>query len=118
MRHPTTFTLWGDAWEVIRWDVPIKMWPTSAELGVAVKLILDELIGSRSRVAWIGAEGVPFCDPPQLFDPLCMTGAVLAWATEDGTSDVDIDLDAPVTPAADDVLRQLRRYASGLADVD
>lgn len=112
----TLFTLHGDAWEVLMWEVPLVIWPTPSEMQASLRATLRTLIESGCRVAWIGAEGLPFCDPPQLFDPQCMSGAVLAWMTDIGAEDCQLDPEAPIAPVADDVLLSLRVHATGLAD--
>lgn len=84
--QPEAFDLRGDNWRVHGWEVPIAVWPTGLDFQTAVDRTLDALIRSGCRVAWVGAEGVPFCDPPGLFDPGCMSGGVLAWMTDDGGS--------------------------------
>ncbi|AKU17592.1 hypothetical protein VV02_19970 [Luteipulveratus mongoliensis] len=114
--EPTELTLHGDAWEVQMWEIPVVIWPARADMELAVRATLRTLIGVGCRVAWIGAEGLPFCDPPELFEPQCMSGSVLAWMTDSGASDCQLDPDAPVMPVGDDVLRVLRAHGSGLAD--
>lgn len=114
--EPTDFTLHGEGWEVLMWEVPIVIWPAPSEMESALRATLGTLIEAGCRVAWIGAEGLPFCDPPELFDPHCMSGAVLAWMTDAGAGDCRIDPDAPITPVGDDVLLVLRAHATGLAD--
>jgi hypothetical protein len=76
------------------------------------------LIDVGCRVAWVGAEGIPFCDPPGLFDPDCMTGGVLAWLTSDGWFGCPLDPDQPLEPAPDRQLLRLRRWAGRLATND
>lgn len=111
------FTLHGENWEVLMWEIPVVIWPTASEMDASVRATLSSLIETGCRVAWIGAEGLPFCDPPQLFDTGCMSGSVLAWMTDAGTSNCWLDPEAPIAPATDDVLLSLRRHARGLADV-
>lgn len=110
------YTLRGEAWEVGTWDVPIIIWPAREEFVAAVRLTLGAMIEGGCRVAWVGAEGLPFCDPPQLFDPDCMSGGVLAWMTDDGTFDCPLDPDSPLAPVPDAQLRVLRGHSKGLAD--
>ncbi|GAA3594615.1 hypothetical protein [Kribbella ginsengisoli] len=112
------FTLIGEAWEVPRWDVPIAVWRTGAEFVAAVRTTFEALIAAGSRVAWIGAEGVPFCDAPQLFDVNCMSGGVLAWMTDDGAFGCPLEPDLPLIPVDDECLQMLRRHSVGLADVE
>lgn len=109
--------LFGESWEVLAWEIPILIWPTASDLSEAVRCTTGAMIEGGCRVAWVGAEGVPFCDPPQLFDPDCMAGGVLAWMTDVGDFDCDLDPDSPLAPASEDVLRRLQAHAKGLADV-
>lgn len=114
--EPEVFELHGDNWRVYAWEVPIVIWPTGSDFQIAVNRTLDALIRGGCRVAWIGAEGVPFCDPPGLFDPECMSGGVLAWMTDDGRFDCPLDPDRVLDPVSDDELLRLRAHAHGLAD--
>ena len=114
---PSLFVLQGHAWEVLVWEIPIVKWPARTELDDALNATLEILVKSGCRVAWVGAEGLPFSDPPRLFDPAWMSGGVLAWMTDDGVRGCGLDPDAPVSPVDDDVMKTLRAYASGLADV-
>lgn len=114
--EPEAFELHGDHWRVQGWEVPIVIWPTGLDFKTAVSRTLDALIRGGCRVAWIGAEGVPFCDPPGLFDPQCMAGGVLAWMTDDGRFDCPLDPDRVLAPVSDDELLKLRAHSHGLAD--
>lgn len=111
------FVLHGDNWRVRGWEVPVTLWPTGSDFHDVIRRTLEMLIQGGCRVAWIGAEGVPFCDPPGLFDPEWMSGGVLAWMTDDGGFDCPLDPDRVLAPVSDDDLLALRTYARGLADV-
>ena len=113
---PCEFRLFGDGWEVLMWEVPIDIWPTGERWRAAIRSTLKAMIERGGRVAWIGSEGGPFCDPPKLFSPDCMSGGVLAWMTDVGDSDIPLDPDLPLAPITDDGLRELRLHARGLAD--
>lgn len=115
--EPGSFRLSGDRWEVLTWEIPIDVWPTGEHWRTAVQATLQAMIDRGGRVAWIGAEGVPFCDPPELFSPDCMSGGVLAWMSDSGDFSCELDPDRPVVRVADDVLLRLRVHARGLADV-
>lgn len=108
--------LYGDGWEVVMWEIPIVIWPVAADLREALRRTTGAMIDRGSRVAWVGAEGMPFCDPPQLFDPDCMSGGVLAWMTDLGDFDCNLDPDELLAPVSEDVLVRLRAHAKGLAD--
>lgn len=112
--EPETFALIGEDWRVHGWEVPIIIWPTGLDFEIAVRSMLAALVRGGCRVAWIGAEGVPFCDPPNLFDPDCMSGGVLAWMTDDGRFDCPLDPDRALTSVNDGVLSSLREHALGL----
>jgi hypothetical protein len=112
------FTLVGEAWEVARWDVPVGAWGTAGEFVAVVRATFEAVIAGGAQVAWIGAEGVPFCDPPELFDAECMSGGVLAWMTDDGAFGCPLDPDSPLVPVDDECLAMLRRHSAGLADVE
>lgn len=110
--------LYGNGWQVRGWDLPILAWPASGAFREAVRSTLASLIRSGACVAWVGAEGVPFCDPPALLDPGCMSGGVLAWLTEPGWFGCPLDPDRPWASASDEVMADLRRFASELATID
>lgn len=114
--EPRSFTLHGTNWEIVGWEVPVVVWPNAAQFGDAVRDTLAALIAAGSRMAWIGAEGLPFCDPPALFDPDCMSGGVLAWMDDSGQFDCPLEPDAALSPIDDKALLRLRVHAAGLAD--
>ena len=114
---PGQFVLFGEGWRVHGWEVPIRRWPSGALFRAAIQSTLEALIRGGSKVAWVGAEGIPFCDPPALFDPACMSGGVLAWMTDAGGFGCPLDPDAPLATAGDGELRALREHARGLADI-
>ncbi|MCL2090147.1 MAG: hypothetical protein FWH11_02785 [Micrococcales bacterium] len=62
-RTPSLYTLRGDGWEVLMWEILIESRPKAAALDVSIRTTLFRLIHSGCRVAWIGAEGLSFCDP-------------------------------------------------------
>lgn len=110
------FMLHGPRWRVLTWDVPIATWQTLAEVTSDIRSTLADLVDRGAQVAWVGAEGLPFVDPPDLFEPAYMTGSVLAWLTSSGDFGCMIDPDRPFPSADDDVLRRLRRHSAGLSD--
>lgn len=114
--EPCSFRLVGNEWEILTWEIPIDAWPTGERWKRAVRVTLQAMVDRGARVAWLGAEGLPFCDPPELFSPECMSGGVLGWLTDAGEYDCDLDPDRPIAYAADDTLLELRHYARGLAD--
>lgn len=106
------FQLSGDGWAICEWDISVKYWPSGDVFGRAIRDVLGALISAGCRVAWIGAEGFPVCDPPYLFSPECMPGGVLAWLTDDGQVNCVLDLSLPLAPVSDAQLIQLQRYAA------
>lgn len=111
-----TVHLYGETWDVHGWEFPIAIWPTGCDFQVSVYRTLERLVHGGSRVAWIGAEGLPFCDPPGLFDPDSMSGGVLAWMTDDGRFACPLDPNLELVSVSDDELLLLRSHAFGLAD--
>jgi len=111
------FRLYGDNWEVMRWDVAPSEWPTGGALARSLRGALEYVLEGGCAVSWVGCEFCPFVDPPDLFLPEYMTGGVLAAMTSDGEFYCPLDPDEPLTPLADEVLEHLRRYAHGLADI-
>lgn len=110
------FRLHGHSWEVLGWDVVIHRWPSRGQWRETVRLTFQHLIEGGAVVAWLGAEGSPFSDPPYLFSPEWMTDSVLAAMTSDGDFVCAVDVDQPVQTLPDDELSRLRQHAQGLAD--
>lgn len=110
------FRLGGESWEVRGWDLPLNEWPRGPEWTRAVQETLKHLVSAGAVVAWLDAEGCPFSDPPDLFSPKWMSGAVLAAMTSAGEFTCAVDPDLPVQALSDDELASLRRHARGLAD--
>ncbi|MFF1820614.1 hypothetical protein ACFVWG_25135 [Kribbella sp. NPDC058245] len=112
------YVLHGVAWEVPIWDLPVLVWPTGRRFERAVRRTLEGVIATGCQVAWVAAEGFPFSDPPDLFDPEFTSGGVLAWMTSDGEFECPLNPDLPLSPVSDERLLALRRYAHGLADAE
>lgn len=113
-----SFILHGTHWEVVLWEIRMWRWPASIEWRSTIGAYFDALIAGGAKVTWLGAEGISFVDPPHLFDPDEMEGAVLAWRTADGDEGWPLDPHKPFATATNDELRTLRRYAGGLADAE
>lgn len=114
--EPDVLDLEGNDWHVHGWELPIIIWPTGSGFQAAAHQTLGALIRGGCRIAWIGAEGIPFCDPPRLFDPECMSGGVLAWMTDDGRFDCPLNPDDALAPVSDNDLRILQSHAQGVAN--
>jgi len=110
------FRLGGESWEVHGWDLALGEWPRGIDWTRAVHDTLKSLVDAGAVVAWVGAEGCPFSDPPDLLSPEWMSGGVLAAITSAGEFICAIDPDLPVQALSDDELASLRRHARGLAD--
>lgn len=111
----TPLRLHGDGWQVRGWDLPILAWPSGQAFQEAIRATLGALIKSGGCVAWVGAEGVPFFDPPELLAPECMSGGVLAWLTDEGWFGCPLDPDQPWSSATDHEMALLCRHAGFLA---
>ena len=48
-----------------------------------MRRLLQAVLDLGCVVAWLGSEGTPLADPPDLFDPVHMTGGALAGLTSD-----------------------------------
>ncbi len=116
--EPFTYTLHGENWEVLWWGVPIRKWPRKTAMAAALEATMSRMIDAGCRVAWVAAEGFPFCDPPMLFHPDCMSDSVLAWMDDSGRGWFDLDPNSPIAPLSEDVVQALRQYSAGLSDAD
>lgn len=112
---PEPLVLHGQGWRVVGWELHLPMWPRAEDFRGAIRGTLQELINAGCRVAWVGAEGIPYADPPDLFDPQWMTGGVLAWLTSDRRFGCPLDPDQPLAGASDEELLRLRAFAGRLA---
>ena len=110
------FMLYGEVWEIPCWDFALNAWPSGDGWSKSVRETLQWICENGSTVGWMSAEGRPFCDPPFLFDPGCMSGGVLAYITPDGNFECAVDLDGPLQSVQDGTLRSLRSYGRGLVD--
>lgn len=111
-----SFRLHGDAWEILRWDVALDRWPRGRLWPEILRLTLQRLVEGGAVVAWVGAEGLPFADPPDLFSAELMTGSVLAALTSAGEFMCPMDPDLPIKALSDEELTRLRDHARPLAD--
>lgn len=110
------FRLGGESWEVHGWDLALGEWPRGRDWTRAVHDTLNSLVDAGAVVAWVGAEGCPFRDPPYLLSSEWMSGGVLAAITSAGRFICAVDPDLPVQALSDDELVSLRRHARGIAD--
>lgn len=109
--------LHNERWEVIVWDVAIAAWPPSEEWRSAIRQTLQWLVDAGASVAWVGLEGY-FCDPPELFDPSCMSGGVSAALTRAGEFFCPLDPHQPLATLSDADLVRLRDASVGLSNAD
>jgi hypothetical protein len=108
--------LHNHSWEVALWEIPMLFWPSNGEWFALVRTTLGRIIDGGARVAWIDSEGNPFADPPDLFDPAHMSGAVLAALTAKGDFWCPLDPDEPLASLTDEQLLQLRQASDGLSN--
>lgn len=105
----------GPGWQVVLWEVRLTPWPAGREWDELLETTLVSMLDAGAAIAWVGAEGLPFADPPDLFAAEHMHGGVLAWRTPDGGGG-QLDPDEPLSPIPDEELILLRAEARGLAD--
>lgn len=78
------FRLFGDGWTILGCDVGFRN-PNAYRLGMAhVERVFDRILLKGASVAWMGYEGLPFADPPELFTIEWMEGGVVAAKGCDG----------------------------------
>jgi hypothetical protein len=107
----------GHNWQVVLWEVRLVPWPNGSAWDEVLERTLDSMLDAGATIAWVGAEGIPFADPPDLFTPEHMHGGVLVWRSTDGGGG-QLDPDRPLSPVPDEELNQLRAEARGLADAE
>lgn len=78
------FRLVGDGWNILGVDCAFAGDPEYREALDRIESQLDAIIATGARVAWMGSEGLPFADPPDLFTLEWMEGGVLAGRSRDG----------------------------------
>lgn len=113
---PQPFRLHGDSWEVIGWDLAVATWPSAEDWPRVIERTLSAILATGCMVAWLGAEGCPFSDPPDLFSPDWMDGGVLAALTAQGDFLCPLSPDEPLRTLSTTDLELLRARAVGLAD--
>lgn len=106
----------GQQWEVLIRGVSIDLWPSPDAWTTAIERCLRQMLNLGAVVAWIGAEGLPFADTPDLFDEGQMAGGVLAWASADGGRGGEVSLDRPLMSVRSEEFARLRDASAGLAE--
>lgn len=104
------FRLVGDGWNILGVDCAFA---SDAEYRDALDRIesqLDAIIAAGARVAWLGSEGLPFADPPDLFTLDWMEGGVLAARTRESDLMSGIEADG-FTPLSEHQMRILEQAA-------
>lgn len=109
------FFLTGNEWEAVVWSICITQWPAVSEFPGFIKMILEKLRSQGYVVSWLGRPE-HFVDPPDLFLPAHMSGAVLAAITPISGLQIAVDLDEPLVGLSDDDLLRLRSESCGLAE--
>ncbi len=78
------FVLFGEGWRICLFEFSFRELEEYWRAVEGVDGALRELVGSGAQVAWLGSEGLPFADPPDLFTAEWMEGGVLLALTADG----------------------------------
>jgi hypothetical protein len=112
------YRLTGQRWEVQLCEVHVSTWPVSAAWAEALRASLGQMRTQGAVLAWIGAEGLPYADPPDLFSAEFMHGGVLVWTGPGGATGGSLELDGPLQPVGDEELARIRSIGRGLADAD
>ena len=108
---PRAFRLWGPGWVILGFDIA---YPTPEDLREALPLIeecLELCLRRGAHVAWLGSEGLPFADPPHLFDPEWMEGGVLLAKTVHGAT---LEPGPGATALRSDQLLELHTIVTGM----
>jgi hypothetical protein len=103
----------GEGWTIWVLELGLPSLPAPEAWAAAVAASLDALITAGARVAWAGFEGL-LVEPPGLFDPEAMEGAVWAAVTADGQRFEAPELDGPVVTLDAEALARLARSAGPL----
>ena len=85
------FRLFGDGWTILGYDVGFHGLAAYQSAISKAEILLDSILDLGAHVAWMGYEGLPFADPPDLFTSEWMEGGVLAGKTRDGIFRSGID---------------------------
>lgn len=108
-----TFVLYGDSWYIIGIELGFDDGAQYRSAVDGVETLLRTVLANGAQVSWIGSEGLPFADPPDLFTAEEMEGGVLAARTVDGTSFSGI-MSGGFTPLTNEQMATLERSARGV----
>ena len=78
------FMLYGDGWEICLYEVSFDRPEHYWQAVTGIEEALERMLQAGARAAWLGSEGLPFADPPDLFKPEWMEGGVLLARTAGG----------------------------------
>lgn len=109
------FRLVGDGWNVLGVDCAFVSDLDYREALDRLEGQMDAIIAAGARVAWMGSEGLPFADPPDLFTVEWMEGGVLAGRTREGDlmSGIEAEGFEPLSEQQMRVLEQAARETYG-----
>lgn len=114
------FHLVGESWDIV--GVECGFEDDSLYRGAVsnIEPWFDVLLACGAHVAWLGSEGLPFADPPDLFTTEWMEGGVLAAKTSDGRMVTGISSEGftPLSGGEMTALEQVARVAYRLAGHD
>ncbi|MFE6506297.1 hypothetical protein ACFVDI_01795 [Nocardioides sp. NPDC057767] len=104
------FRLFGEGWNILGIDCAFADDLQYRQALDRIEGQLDAIIAAGARVAWMGSEGLPFADPPDLFTQEWMEDGVLVGKTRE--SDLMSGI-APegFMPLADHQMRVLEQAA-------
>lgn len=103
--------------EVNVWDLTFSEFPSNESWRRSVDLVFSWILSSGGVVAWM-ADGVGYTGPPDLFLAEETAEVMLEARTVDGLHVGCLNLDEPLAPLSKSQMDELRRAASGLADVE
>jgi hypothetical protein len=106
------FRLFGDGWTVLGWDLGFEDADEYRTALTQVETLLDHALGAGACVAWMGYEGLPFADPPDLFTVEWMEGGVIAAKTAGGELLSGVDATGPLRPLSPGQLAGLQAVAT------
>ncbi|SFR84644.1 hypothetical protein SAMN05428970_3031 [Agromyces sp. CF514] len=105
------FRLSGDSWEILCVECAFDEEHVYRATLAEIDRWLQALLSAGARVAWLGSEGLPFADPPNLFTSEWMEGGVLAARTSTGVSISGVKSDE-FAPLSNEEMRQLEEEAA------
>jgi hypothetical protein len=104
----------GEFWEIVLWDITFSEFPSNEAWRGAVDRAFSWIISQKGVASWVG-DGIGFAAPPDLFDPVEMSNAVLEAVVQNGLRLGLLNLDMPVKYLNGEELLSLRNACEDLA---